>query len=95
MATLGISLTHSCVQEAIFADVADRTDKSEKEVEEYYNVFWKRYKEMSDWDKIVARIEKGEQRIVRQAKNAELLHRKVSGFADPLNTLRLNYGGTK
>lgn len=32
----------------------------------YSKVFWARHKELSDWEKVVKNIERGEQKIQRQ-----------------------------
>ena len=38
-------------------------DKDPGEVESYYHTFWKRYKELNDWEKYLQKIEKGEQKL--------------------------------
>lgn len=48
-------------------DVTREIDgKSEEDVRAYSKVFWKRYKELNDWERIIKNIERGEQRIQRQ-----------------------------
>ena len=40
--------------------------KNEEEVRKYAAVFWERHQELSDWERIIKNIERGEQRIQRQ-----------------------------
>jgi SWI/SNF-related matrix-associated actin-dependent regulator of chromatin subfamily A member 5 len=52
-------------QEAAVAVATATGKKSAAEVERYYSVFWKRYRELSDWQKAIDRIERGQKRIDR------------------------------
>ncbi|KAJ1679398.1 chromatin remodeling complex Adenosinetriphosphatase, partial [Spiromyces aspiralis] len=65
--------------------------KTPKQVMEYYDVFWKRYKELVDADKIIATIERGEARLSKQAEIQRLLTSKVGKFQDPMRDLRIPY----
>jgi len=49
-------------------------------VARYHSVFWKRFKEVDGWEKIVERVEKGEQKIQRRDVITELLERKIARF---------------
>lgn len=52
------------------ADITREVDgKTEEEVREYAKVFWQRYKELNDWERVIKNIERGEQRIQRQEVN--------------------------
>ena len=42
--------------------------KNEEEVRKYAAVFWERHQELSDWERIIKNIERGEQRIQRQVQ---------------------------
>lgn len=78
---------------AIFRDVSSETGKIEEDVEKYYNVFWKRYKEISDWEKIISKIEAGEYRIARAIEIKEALETKVTRHHNPWQTMTIEYGG--
>eukprot|EP00798_Chlamydomonas_sp_ICE-L_P028324 gene28324-31441_t len=47
--------------------IASEVDgKTEEDVRSYSKVFWQRYKELNDWEKVYKNIERGEQKIQRQ-----------------------------
>ena len=50
-------------REAIYAEVAEIADKDVASVKRYYKTFFERYQELSDWRRLMERIEKGEQKI--------------------------------
>lgn len=52
--------------------------KTPGEIAAYSAVFWKRYREVQDWERIIAQIEKGEAKFHQNAKLMELLDKKVS-----------------
>jgi hypothetical protein len=52
--------------EDIAHSVFEATGKSKAEAARYHSVFWKRYKEVEGWEKVVDRVEKGEQKIARR-----------------------------
>jgi len=82
-------------QAAICTDVALATGKTEQEVREYFDVFWRRYKELGDWKKIIDKIERGERKIQRRHEIEEAIKSKVSRHKDPYNTLSIEYGSNK
>uniref|UniRef100_A0A7S2WC58 Uncharacterized protein n=2 Tax=Mucochytrium quahogii TaxID=96639 RepID=A0A7S2WC58_9STRA len=82
-------------KEDIFADVSETTGKSKAEVREYHTVFWKRYKEVQEWEKIIERIKKGEQKLARRVAITEALDKKVSRTKNPWQSLTINYGSNK
>lgn len=55
-------------------------------------MFWKRYKELGDWQKIIERIEKGEQKIQRRVAIERALALKVARHKNPYQTLTIPYG---
>lgn len=69
--------------------------KTPEEVVEYANVFWDRYTELQDCDKIIAQIEKGEQRIQRKQDIKRALDAKISPYRAPFHQLRIQYGTNK
>ena len=78
------------------AEVAKEVDgKSEEEVEEYSGVFWKRYKELNDWERIIKNIERGEGRIQRQQDIMRAIASKLDRYRNPWQELKLQYGANK
>ncbi|KAF2211710.1 hypothetical protein CERZMDRAFT_42515 [Cercospora zeae-maydis SCOH1-5] len=65
--------------------------KNPKEVKEYAKVFWKRYKEIHNWEKHVSAIKEGEQRAARVIEQREMLKKKLAMYRVPLQQLKLNY----
>jgi len=59
--------------------------KSREEVEEYYHVFFKRFHELSDWNRIAEKIERGENKVKRQREIKDAINTKVSGSSLSLN----------
>ena len=64
--------------------------KTEDEVKNYSHVFWERYQELNDWERILKNIEKGEQKIQRHQDIASALHTKVSRYRNPWNELKVS-----
>jgi len=69
--------------------------KSAEEVLEYANVFWERCHELTDCDRILAQIEKGEQRIQRRQDIKKALDAKMARYRAPFHQLRIAYGTNK
>jgi SWI/SNF-related matrix-associated actin-dependent regulator of chromatin subfamily A member 5 len=69
--------------------------KTPEEVIEYANVFWERCHELTDCDRIMAQIEKGEQRIQRRQDIKRALDAKMSRYRAPFHQLRIAYGTNK
>eukprot|EP01133_Synstelium_polycarpum_P020620 gene20620-24762_t len=69
--------------------------KTEKQVQDYSKVFWKRYKEVADYEKLVVRVEKGEERILKYKETLESLDRKVAQYKNPWQQLKIQYGMKK
>ncbi|KAK9861243.1 hypothetical protein WJX84_005000 [Apatococcus fuscideae] len=81
---------------AAVADVAKEVDgKTQEEVEEYSRVFWKRYKELNDWERIIKNIERGEGRIQRQQDIMRAIASKLDRYRNPWQELKLQYGANK
>ncbi|KAJ3294294.1 hypothetical protein HK104_003709 [Borealophlyctis nickersoniae] len=73
-------------------DIAgDVEGKSPEEVRQYANVFWKRFKEIADWEKILANIEKGESKIRRTQEVQDALTAKIRQHRIPLQQLKIQY----
>lgn len=69
--------------------------KSEKQVRAYSKVFWKRYKEIQEYDKIVKRIEKGESALQKVGNNNLMLKWKTQQYKNPWAEMRFQYGNNK
>ena len=65
--------------------------KDAQEIKEYAKVFWKRYKEIANWEKHVNAIKEGEQKQERVIQQREMLRRKLRMYRVPLQQLKLNY----
>ena len=65
--------------------------KSVEEVAEYAKAFWKRFGEISDYDKHIKSIELGEQKIETNDRNRKLLRKKMEMYRVPLQQLKINY----
>jgi SWI/SNF-related matrix-associated actin-dependent regulator of chromatin subfamily A member 5 len=75
-----------------YAGIATEVDgKTEKEVRQYAQVFWKRYAELSDYPKYLATIEAGEDKARKISHQREMLRKKMEMYRVPLQQLKLNY----
>ena len=73
----------------------EQTGKTEDDIRRYHKVFWKRYQELSDWQRLIDRVEKGEQKIKRRQQITELLDRKIASTPNAFQTLKIQYGSTR
>ena len=78
-------------QDVIVAEVAAITGKAVARVKAYYIVFWKRHKELDDYQKYLDRVEKGEKRLERHRAVTEALASKCSRYANPWRDMELTY----
>ncbi|CAD7702794.1 unnamed protein product [Ostreobium quekettii] len=69
--------------------------KTLEEVKEYSEVFWRRVKELNEWERIVKNIERGEQKIRRQADIMKALAAKLDRYKNPWLELKIQYGANK
>lgn len=65
--------------------------KTPEEIKDYAKVFWKRYREIPNWEKHVNAIKEGEQKQERVIQQREMLKRKLKMYRVPLQQLKLNY----
>ncbi|EIE25592.1 hypothetical protein COCSUDRAFT_46779 [Coccomyxa subellipsoidea C-169] len=78
------------------AEITREVDgKTEEEVSTYSKTFWKRYKELSDWERVIKNIERGEQRIQRQQDIMTAIAAKMERYKNPWQELKLQYGANK
>ncbi|KAI9203985.1 SNF2 family N-terminal domain-containing protein [Polychytrium aggregatum] len=69
--------------------------KDPEEVRRYSQVFWSRYKELADWEKLVARIEEGEAKLQKQQEIQDMLTARIGKLRLPLQQLKIVYGTSK
>ncbi|KAL1916815.1 uncharacterized protein VTP21DRAFT_5519 [Calcarisporiella thermophila] len=70
---------------------SDLPDKSVADIKKYSKVFWDRYQEIEDWERIIAKIERGESERDKQNEVQSLLQNVVSAYRMPLQQLRIPY----
>jgi len=64
--------------------------KTLAEIKEYHDVFWVRYKELTDWERIINVITKGEERIEKKVRMKKALAQKVSNYQKPEIQLKIS-----
>ncbi|KAI9104856.1 SNF2 family N-terminal domain-containing protein [Phlyctochytrium arcticum] len=69
--------------------------KTTEEVKDFANTFWKRFKELSDWERIIGNIDKGESKLRKIQEVQDHLSRKVRQHRLPLQQLRIQYQQSK
>ncbi|OWA51550.1 putative global transcription activator SNF2L1 [Hypsibius exemplaris] len=69
--------------------------KDAEEVRKYHKTFWKRGKELPNFDKLVVLIDKGEQRIKRKIDIQSALEEKMASYRLPHIQLKFQYGTNK
>ncbi|XP_047126263.1 SWI/SNF-related matrix-associated actin-dependent regulator of chromatin subfamily A member 5 isoform X1 [Hydra vulgaris] len=69
--------------------------KTPEEVKEYASVFWERCNELTDIDKIMSQIERGEAKIQRRISIKEAMEAKMARYKSPFHQLRIQYGTNK
>jgi SWI/SNF-related matrix-associated actin-dependent regulator of chromatin subfamily A member 5 len=82
-------------REDIESIAADIESKTREEVEEYSKIFWDRLEDLNDHERILAQIEKGEQRIQRRISVKSALDAKIAKYKAPFYQLRIQYGTNK
>ncbi|KAI0321200.1 P-loop containing nucleoside triphosphate hydrolase protein [Amylostereum chailletii] len=70
-------------------------DKTADDVAEYYPVFKKKWKELSEHPRIAARITEGEAKRNKRSNLESLLAKKIGSVRYPMQELELNYPTTK
>ncbi|CAI4228885.1 unnamed protein product [Auanema sp. JU1783] len=69
--------------------------KNFDEVEAYVKIFWERFDELHESEKILTQIEKGEARIQRRQSVKKALDAKIAKYKAPFHQLRIAYGTNK
>ncbi|KAI7863815.1 SNF2 family N-terminal domain-containing protein [Spinellus fusiger] len=65
--------------------------KTLEEINAYSDVFWERYKEITDYERYISKIEKGESELEKQADIQGQLAEKVKQHRIPLQQLKIHY----
>ena len=52
-------------------------------------VFWARHQELPDWEKVIKNIERGEQKIQRQADIMQAVRSKLERYKNPWQELKV------
>ena len=73
----------------------DVDGKTKAEVVEYAKTFWERCNELTDIEKMMAQIEKGEAKIQRRISIKKALDSKMGRYKAPFYQLKLQYGTNK
>ena len=53
-------------------------------------MFWKRYRDLSDWEKVIKNIERGEQKIQRQQDIMNAVAAKLERYKNPWQELKVS-----
>lgn len=81
--------------ENVAIETARETGKTVEEVSRYHAVFWKRFNELADADRLIERIKRGEMRLKRAQEIRDALAAKVSRHDKPWQCLPLQYGASR
>jgi len=65
--------------------------KDAQQIKQYAQTFWKRYKEIANYEKYINSIEEGEEKMQRVEIQKRLLKKKISMYKVPMQQLKLNY----
>eukprot|EP01135_Chromosphaera_perkinsii_P012248 Nk52_evm19s2622 gene=Nk52_evmTU19s2622 len=74
---------------------ADMESKTFEEVKDYAKVYFKRYKEVPDWERIMGNIERGESKLLRRNEIELALAEKVNSYRAPFQQLQIVYGASR
>jgi SWI/SNF-related matrix-associated actin-dependent regulator of chromatin subfamily A member 5 len=75
-----------------FEGISEEVDgKNADEIEAYAKVFWKKYKDLNNWQKHLAVITDGEERQRQQEERKALVAKKVTSYRMPLQQMVIKY----
>jgi hypothetical protein len=74
---------------------AEVEGKTLEEVKQYAEVFWRRHKEVSDHEKIIAGIERAESKLQRIIETNNAIDQKINMYRVPLQQIKFLYGQNK
>mmetsp|Transcript_9353 Transcript_9353/g.14138 ORF Transcript_9353/g.14138 Transcript_9353/m.14138 type:complete len:1141 (-) Transcript_9353:2507-5929(-) len=72
--------------ENILEDVVSETGKDENDIKQYYVAFWMHYRRLSDWQKIIDKIEKGERKTIRLRDIRRIIQEKIERHLESVYT---------
>jgi SWI/SNF-related matrix-associated actin-dependent regulator of chromatin subfamily A member 5 len=65
--------------------------KTVEEIKEYAKAFWQNYQLIEGWEKHIASIEAGEERLRKTEHQRKMLRKKMQMYRVPLQQLKVNY----
>ncbi|KAF2237950.1 chromatin remodelling complex ATPase chain ISW1 [Viridothelium virens] len=75
-----------------YDEIAEEVDsKQPDEIEKYAHVFWKKYREIENYQKHIDHIQEGEARRDKSEHQKAMLKKKIRSYRVPLQQLKLNY----
>jgi SWI/SNF-related matrix-associated actin-dependent regulator of chromatin subfamily A member 5 len=75
-----------------FDGISEEVDgKDADEIKEYAKVFWKKYKQLENWQKYINVVEEGEQRVRDSENKKRLLAKKIGMYRMPLQQMTIKY----
>jgi SWI/SNF-related matrix-associated actin-dependent regulator of chromatin subfamily A member 5 len=75
-----------------YDNIATEIDsKDTADIKAYAKVFWKRYKEIANFDKHINAIKEGESKAARVIEHRQMLKNKLKMYRVPLQQMKLNY----
>lgn len=74
---------------------AEIETKTEKEVKSYLQAFKQNHQRINGWERLIERIEKGEEKLARIEEMQNALADKVARYKDPFKQLKIVYGQGK
>ncbi|WFD06104.1 hypothetical protein MVES1_001445 [Malassezia vespertilionis] len=86
---------HGRTAYAAIAEEIGLGEKTEAQVRAYAKVFWEHVHKLSDGERIVQRVEEGEQKRQKLQHTELLLRRKVNAYSQPLQQIKLVYNQAK
>lgn len=77
---------------ANYDGISEEVDgKNADEIKEYAKVFWKKYKQLENWQKYINVVEEGEQRVRDSENKKRLLAKKIGMYRMPLQQMTIKY----
>ena len=86
-----ISSSAKCGRHNYGRIAAEIEGKTIKDIKDYAAVFWKRYREISNWERCISAIDEGEEKTRKMENQRKILRKKVQMYRLPLRQLRINY----
>lgn len=71
--------------------VLEVDSKTVEEIKEYAKAFWQKYQLIEGWEKHLASIEAGEERLRKTEHQRKMLRKKMQMYRVPLQQLKINY----